>query len=238
MKTWKQLLCLSAAILFTASSAFAGTLLDDANSLGGNQDLMTKVRAINPDNRVRIVQKRTVDRHWRLEVDFNYGAYMGGDPYLKSDSIGGQMELHINPHWSVGARYASISNTLSSEGERVFKQAESLRAQGINSGTVAVDPASSTLLGTISLYPLYGKLNFFNRSIAQFDLYVLGGAGTTQLSSGTSPTFTAGGGLGVWMSQHISGRLEARWQGHKDEVSGESRDINQTILSASFGFLL
>jgi outer membrane beta-barrel protein len=127
---------------------------------------------------------------------------------------------------------------MTSEGERVFKQASALREQGINSGTVAVDPAESTVLGTISVYPLYGKLNLFNRSIAQFDVYMIGGAGTTKLSSGSSPTFTAGGGLGLWMTQHIAGRLEARWQGHQDQVGGESRDVNQTILSASFGFLL
>lgn len=225
-------------LLFMAFSCFAGSLSDDVNSLGGNKDLMNKVRAIDPNNKIRVVQNRSVDRRFRLELGFNYGAYTGGDPYLKTDSIGGQIELHINPTISLGARYASISNTLSAEGERVFKNAQSLKEQGINSGTVAIDPAEETVLGTISVYPLYGKLNFFNRSIAQFDFYMIGGAGTTKLQSGNSPTYTVGGGLGIWMSQHISGRLEARWQGHQDQIGDQKRDINQAIFNATFGFLL
>ncbi|HAG91168.1 MAG TPA: hypothetical protein DCL41_04820 [Bdellovibrionales bacterium] len=231
-------LILSLMLMTLASQSWAGSLSDDVNSLGGNKALMKKVKAIDPNNRVRVVQNRSVDRRLRLEMDFNYGAYNGGDPYLKSDSIGGQLEFHINPSISIGARYASMSNELSAEGKRVFDQASSLRAQGINTGSVEVDPAEETILGTLSYYPLYGKLNFFNRSIAQFDFYVIGGAGTTKLKSGSSPTYTAGGGLGVWMSQHISGRLEARWQGHQDQVGGTDRDINQSVLTASFGFLL
>lgn len=233
MKSW-----ILASLMLLSSLSMASSLSDDVNSLGGNKALMKKVRAIDPDNKIRVVQNRTVDRRHRLELSLNYGAYTGGDPYLKTDAIGGQLEYHINPSFSLGARYASISNSLSGEGERVFAQAASLREQGINTGTVAVDPAEETVLGTISIYPLYGKLNFFNRSIAQFDLYMVGGAGTTKLQSGNSPTYTAGGGLGVWVSKHVSGRLEARWQGHQDQIADQKRDINQTILSASFGFML
>ncbi len=234
MKKW----ILTTLLMTLSTTAFASSLADDANSLGGNKALMKKVRAIDPDNKVRVVQNRSVDRRLRLEMGLNYGAYTGGDPYLKTDSVGGQLEFHVNPTISIGARYASLSNTLSAEGERVFSQAASLRAQGINSGTVAVDPAQETVLGTVSIYPLYGKLNFFNRSIAQFDFYMLGGAGTTKLQSGNSPTYTAGGGLGVWISKHIASRLEARWQGHQDQIADQKRDISQTILTASFGFML
>lgn len=233
MKNW----IIPFLVLFSTTS-LASSLADDVNALGGNRALMKKVRAIDPNNKVRVVQKRSVDRRLRLELGFNYGVYNGGDPYLKTDSIGGQLEFHVNPSISIGARYASISNTLSSEGERVFQQAASLREQGINSGTVAVDPAEETVLGTISFYPLYGKMNFFNRSIAQFDFYIIGGAGQTKLQSGNTPTYTAGGGLGIWMSQHISGRLEARWQGYQDQIGDQKRDLSQTILTASFGFLL
>lgn len=233
MKRW----IITFLVLFSTTS-LANSLADDVNSLGGNKALMKKVRAIDPDNKVRVVQKRSVDRRLRLELGFNYGVYTGGDPYLKTDSIGGQLEFHINPTVSIGARYSSLSNSLSSEGERVFREASALREQGINAGTVAVDPAQETVLGTISIYPLYGKMNFFNRSIAQFDFYIVGGAGQTKLQSGNSPTYTAGGGLGVWMSQHVSGRLEARWQGHQDQVGDQKRDLSQTIISASFGFLL
>lgn len=234
----KSIISLLLAGLFVSSAAFAQSLADDMGSLGGNKDLMKKVKAIDPNNRVRVVQHRTVDRNLRLEIGFNYGSYTGGDPYLKTDSVGGMLEFHLTPMFSVGARYASVSNTLTSEGERVFKQAATLKEMGGNPGTVAVDPAEETVLGTVSFYPFYGKLNLFDRSIAQFDLYMIGGAGQTKLRSGSSPTYTAGGGMGLWMTQHFSTRLEARWQGHQDDLGGKKRDLNQTILSASVGFLL
>ncbi|MEO0337240.1 MAG: hypothetical protein AAF202_12660, partial [Pseudomonadota bacterium] len=57
--------------LFTGLSAFADSLLDDAGTLGGNKELIQKARSIDPNNKVRIVQNRLVDRRWRLELGVN-----------------------------------------------------------------------------------------------------------------------------------------------------------------------
>ncbi|HMN67285.1 MAG TPA: hypothetical protein PKC28_01980, partial [Bdellovibrionales bacterium] len=60
--------------------------------------------------------------------------------------------------------------------------------------------------------------------------------------SGTAPVYTAGGGVGIWFTQHFATRLEARWQGYKDRVfdglDTQSRDINQTLLTATVSFIL
>jgi outer membrane beta-barrel protein len=235
---------MKALIIFTLSlfavTAFgADNLSHEMSALGANKDLMRQARAIDPHNRIRVVQKRDVDRHMRLEVGVNSALDTGGDPYVSTTSLGGNLDFHFTPHWSVGVRYNNYSNSLTSEGKRVFDDAEARRAAGDKNYRVPdVDYAKDSWLGVINWYPIYGKLNLFDVSIAQFDIYFLGGGGQINLGSGSAPLYTAGGGVGIWLAQHLSARLEARWQGYRDHVYDGSRNINQTVLSATLGFLL
>lgn len=225
--------------LFAFNTYAAGDLSSEMNALGANKDLMREARAIDPHNRIRVVQKRDVDRHMRLEVGLNTALDTGGDPYVSTTSLGGNVDFHFTPHWSVGARYNNYSNSLTSEGKQVFADAEARKANNNNDFRVPeVDYAKDSWLGVINWYPIYGKLNLFDVSIAQFDIYFLGGGGQINLASGSSPLYTAGGGVGIWLAQHLSARLEARWQGYRDHVYDGNRDINQTVLSATIGFLL
>lgn len=226
-----------------ALNAWAGDLTSEMDALGANRELMKKARAIDPQNRIRVVQNREVDRYYRMELGVNYGMAAGGDPYVNTNLLGGQLDFHFTPRWSMGARYYNASNALNSEGRKVFDDAEARRRAGDNSfRRPGVDYAKDQWLGVVNWYPMYGKVNLFDISITQFDIYVLGGAGQVNLNSGTAPLFTAGGGVGIWWNQHFSTRLEARWQGYSDRVfDGESivsRDINQTLLTATVGFLL
>jgi outer membrane beta-barrel protein len=225
------------ALLF--NTVQAQTMMNKLNSLGGDKDLIRKARALDPDNKVRIVQNRTVSRTWRLELGINYGMVAGGDPYLITQNFGGNLDLHINPMWSVGARYYNHYNELSSEGQRVFNDRKNLA----NSGNAydrlpAVDFPIHSELGVLSFYPIYGKLNLFDYAVAQFDVYVLGGYGQMKLKSGSSPTWTAGGGIGVWLSQHFASRLEVRYQNYQDQIYSGVRDENQIITNFTIGFLL
>ncbi|MGE0529414.1 MAG: outer membrane beta-barrel domain-containing protein [Bdellovibrionales bacterium] len=218
---------------------WAGDLTQEMDALGANRDLMKKARAIDPKNRVRVVQNREVDRHLRFEFGVSYGMNAGGDPYVSTDSLGGQVDFHITPRWSVGGRYYNHSNSLNSEGKKVFDEAAREHAAGNNKYRVPdTDSAHDSWLGVLNWYPIYGKTNLFDITIAQFDIYLLGGAGQINLASGSAPLYTAGGGVGMWITQHVSTRLEARWQGYQDEVYDGSRDINQTVLTATLGFLL
>ncbi|NQZ01637.1 MAG: outer membrane beta-barrel domain-containing protein [Bdellovibrionales bacterium] len=238
MKTLNTLLLI--AFLCSGTSALAESLLDDAGTLGGNKELINKARAIDPNNRVRIVQNRLVDRRWRLELGVNYGAFAGGDPYLETDQLGGSVDLHVNPMLSVGFRYYNHSNTLSTEGQRRFDEAQAARELGIEGGSRPdIDQPLSSYMGVINLYPTYGKLNLFDYSVAQFDVYLLGGVGQMQLESGTAPTYTAGGGLGLWLSNHFTTRIEARYQTYEDRAfDGSTRGLDITIFSASLGVML
>jgi outer membrane beta-barrel protein len=234
----KQLLLL--LTFLCASSAMADSLLDDAGTLGGNRDLIKKARAIDPNNKVRIVQNRLVDRNWRLELGVNYGAFAGGDPYLETDQLGGSVDLHINPMFSVGFRYYNHSNQLSTEGRRRFDAAQAASESGGPGVSFPdTDQPLNSYMGVINVYPTYGKLNLFDYSVAQFDVYLLGGVGQMELESGTAPTYTAGGGMGLWLSNHFTTRVEARYQTYEDRAfDGSTRGLDITIFSASLGVML
>ena len=227
-----QLLTLAVFVIGSLSSQ-AGRLQKDLESLGGNKDILRRARALDPKNRLRVVQNRLVDRNLRLEVAASYGSIAGGDPYLNTDNLGAQLEFHISPRWSIGARYYSYSNTLSTEGERRAESAQAGKEPFFDS-----DSASRAYMGVISWYPVYGKLNFCDWAVAQFDIYTMLGAGQVELESGPSDTYTFGAGIGIWLSRHVSTRFEVRYQGYEDRVYDDNRKLDLTVVSAAIGFLL
>lgn len=233
-------LILTLILTCLSANTWARDLNKDMDALGGNRDLIERAKAIDPQNRVRIVQKRLVDRTMRLELGLNYGIATGGDPYLNTNNLGGSMDFHFNPRFSIGARYYSFANSPNAEGKRVFEEANAARLADNNDLIrPSSDWASSSWIAVANWYPLYGKLNFLDLGVSQFDIYFLGGGGQIMLNSGTAPTYTAGGGIGVWLTQHFTTRFEARYQGYQDNARGEQkRDINLTILSASLGIML
>lgn len=235
------ILLLTSALALNAAAAT--DLSSEMSALGANKELMKKAKAIDPNNRIRVVQNREVDRTWRLELGLNYGTAAGGDPYVDTNLLGGTLDLHITPRFSVGARYYNANNSLSAEGKNVFRKNEEQFAAGDKSiRQPGLDYAKDMWMAIASVYPIYGKMNLFDKSVAQFDLYLLGGAGSVQLGSGSAPIYTAGGGVGMWLTQHFSSRLEARWQGYQDAPDNGGvrvkRSIDQTILTATVGFML
>src|SRR3989338_4994183 len=95
-----------------ATQGWGEDLTGKMDALGANKDLMRKAKAIDPHNRIRVVQNREVDRYWRLEFGVNYGMAAGGDPYVNTDVLGGQIDFHLTPRWSLGARYYNANNKL------------------------------------------------------------------------------------------------------------------------------
>lgn len=231
MKSLKLITFLS---LLLASHLAQADLSSDLDSLGGNKEIIRKAKILDPDNKIRVVQNRTVDRNLRLEIGGSFGMVTGGDPYVSTDNLGVNLDFHINPRWSIGARYYTANNELTSEGKRVLDAS-------INNPNAAIfdtDYPEETYLGVINWYPIYGKLNLLDLGVAQFDIYALGGYGQVRLSSGTTGTWTAGGGIGLWLSQHFSTRLEARYQAYEDQVYSGKRALDLTVLSLSLGILL
>lgn len=225
------------AVLFASSLAFAKKkdLDSDMDALGGNQDLMERANAIDPRNTTRVIQKREVDRNSRLELGLNYSTVAGGDPYVDTNNLGARLEFHADPHWSFGARYYHSFNALNSEGQHAFDH--------YNGGTGPrpdVDYAINTYMGTVSFYPFYGKINFADLAIKQFDIYFMAGGGAVALDQGTKPMYTAGIGFAFWWSNHWSTRLEGRYEGFQDKFYDDntSRQMNLTIFTLDVGYLL
>lgn len=211
----------------------------DVDTLGGNDALLQKAKAIDPENRARIVQKRVVDRNDRFEFGLNYGAIANGETYLNTQSVGASIDFHINPRWSVGVRYYDYGNQLSAEGQRVFNLANSSYANGgATYVTPDIDYPQQAGMAVIDWYPIYGKINLLDMGIIQFDTYLLAGGGAIQLSSGWTSIYTGGLGFGIWLNQHFTTRIEAKYQTYEDTVITGPRTINGIVGTIGFGFML
>ncbi len=237
----KTLILLSLILPLSAfAQAKKSSLKSDFATLGDNQEITERVKNLDSQQKVRIVQNRLVDRNLRFELGLGYGFLSGADSYVKTQDIGGLLEFHINPKWSLGARYQKSYNALTSEGRNQYDRAQS--AQQADAGStqsfVGIDYPVESSFATISFYPIYGKLNLFDASVAHFDLYAIAGYGRIKLSSGTSDAYTGGGGVGLWLSKHWSSRLEVRYQSYKDLLTAEKRNQNSVEAMALIGFLL
>jgi outer membrane beta-barrel protein len=233
-----KLLSFGVAVTMTLISA-ATLAKSDFESLGANEGILQRARALNTKQQIRIVQKRAVDRDMRLELGFAYGGVAGGNSYLNSQPLMGTADFHFTPRVSIGFRYSQYANQLSREGQSQFELARAAQQAGQLDYTIPqIDIPKSSMMGMLSYYPLYGKLNFFDLSVVQFDIYLTGGYGQMELKSGSSPTWTAGGGVGFWWTQNFSSRLEIRHQGYQDKVYIGTRDVGMMIGTIGIGLLL
>lgn len=249
----KQLLILILIAFVAAPSAFAKSkkrhrstkrsktinMERQFDRLGTNEDIIDKAQALQPNNKMRIVQKREVDRTWRTELGLNYGFVNGGDSYLESRNWGASLDLHINPRWSLGVRYIDNKHALTSEGERVYNDSlAKYQAGNPNYEFPAVDFPETTLMGVINWYPIYGKVSWFESSVSQFDFYLLAGGGQINLASGSSTILTGGAGMGIWWNSWITSRLEVAYQNYKDRVYTGERTVNAVVLQFGLGLML
>lgn len=214
-------------------------LAADLDRLGSNEAIVKRARALSTSGRVEIVQKRSVDRRRRFEIGGSIGQVAGGNSYLNTTPVTGSIDFHFNPKWSVGARYSAFGNRLTAEGDAQFQSARSQQAIGqFDSSVPEIDFPTSSWLVTTSFYPLYGKLNVFDLSVVQFDVYALVGAGQMNLRSGTTGTWSAGGGVGFWWNQWFSSRFEIRHQQYSDLVQTGRREVGMIVGTFGIGILL
>lgn len=215
-------------------------LKSEFSTLGDNRDVVERVKNMDTNQKVRVVQNRLVDRNNRIELAGNYAFNGGGDSYVKTQNVGARLEYHINPRWSLGLHYQKSYNTLSPEGENQLDAA--LADQKINPGSTkkypAIDYTLNTQLATVSFYPIYGKMNLFDTGIAQFDLYIQLGYGKMNLFTGSTDVTSIGIGSGVWLNQRLTTRLEARYQQYEDLLLTDQRKQNNLQVVASLGILV
>lgn len=228
-------------IFFLAGPALAMNLLQDFDSLGGNADLLKKLKA-NPENRrIEIVQKRITDRTHRFELSTEYLQTSRGNSYLDTTGSGFALSYHLNPRWSFGLKYNYFFNELTSEGEHLMGEAQ--KVEEIDSeAEIALVPElnwpKASIMSSVSFYPIYGKINIFNFGIIHFDTYGTLGAGWMNLREGDSPLYLMGAGFGFWISRHFTSRLEYNYQMYNAEYLTGSRPQRINTLSFGIGFFL
>lgn len=241
--------CLSAmmtALLFVSTNASAASVSGDLESLGSNKQVVERASLLENRTRIGIVQGRAVDRNTRFELGASFGPSMLGDPYLATQNAAVRGDFHINPRWSLGLQYTRNLNALTSEGKRRFDQA---RNDQLTTGTYSVPQVvypEESVLASLNWYFMYGKVNLFDVRVVQFDMYAIAGFGQMKLSTDIRDTtltkwtnlFTGGLGLGFWFSQHVSSRVEVRYQGYEDSVHTGTRAINQAVATVGLGVLL
>jgi outer membrane beta-barrel protein len=209
------------------------------DSLGSNDEIIKKAKALQPNNSMRIVQKREVDRNLRPELGVSYGFVNGGDSYLETRQLGINFDFHLTPRWSLGLRYTDNRNGLTSEGQRVFDVASAKQAQGQTDYVVpAVDFPLQSYMAVVNWYPIYGKVSWFESAVSQFDFYITAGGGQVELNSGNSPIFTGGIGMGMWVNSWLTSRVEVRYQNYQDRVFTGERNIDAVVMQFGIGFML
>lgn len=228
-----------ALTLVSLCSNAKANVTQDLNSLGSNAESVKRANRLESRSRIAIVQNRTVDRHMRFELGSNFGAVASGDSYVNTQNLGVNLDFHINPKFSVGAHYAKAFNQLTAEGRNQWDQYRAaINAGNLSKTAPDSDYVDSSIMGVVNWYMMYGKINFFDVSVVQFDIYSLAGAGQVTLASGPTTTYTAGGGIGFWFSQHVSSRIELRYQNYKDNVISGSRNMNLILANFGLGILL
>lgn len=230
-----------AVLSLAATSAMAQPKRDvkkDFDSLGGNDALVERAKLLDPESRTRIVQKRSVDRSNRVELSAGGGLVTGGDSYMSTQSLAASLQYHFSPRISLGVGYTKHYNSLTNEGRTVFDEAKRRQAAGQNFEVPDLDYPIQSTIAFVNIYPIYGKLNFFNLGISQFDIYLQMGYGKVELSSGSTDTYSAGLGAGIWWSQNFTTRIEGKWQSYTDKVYTGSRKLDLVVITGSVGVML
>lgn len=233
----KKLVIIAASFLISGVAsgvASAADLMKDFDSLGGNDVLLEKAQALNPEAQIRVVQDRAVTRRNRFEISPEFSSVLGGDAYNKTQNLGLNVHFHITPQWSLGLKYAYAFNSLRPEGENLLTDV-SATGKGI---IPDIDFPKQEAMAFVNWYPIYGKMNLYDLGVVHFDIYAIAGAGQVELKSGNTTSYTGGAGIGLWVSQHLSTRFELRYEGYTAKrYTGDTR-MNTSVASIQIGYLL
>lgn len=237
----KKFLVTATTFILFGLSAHGAThsATSDLDSLADNDGLVEKSRLIAPAKKIESVQGRNVDLNSRLELGLSYGPTFGGEAYLATQNFGASLDYHIVPRLSVGARYYHAFNQLTSVGTDAFNTAQYASAGGSTNYKIpAIDYPMDTYMGVANWSLTYGKINFFDARIVQFDVYLLGGAGEIIMSSGPTPTYTGGAGMAFWWTQHLSLRVEGRYQTYSETTYAGTQRLDLGAMTFGIGMLL
>lgn len=223
----------------TEASTTGLKILKDFDELGGNKILYERLKKLGKGKqKIKIVQKRAVNRKGRHEVSFRMETSLIG-AYVKTFKWGGGYSYHINPYFSLSLRGEKSVNTLTKEGEYVLDEGEKVWRESVEDiGFIPDMSWERHSLGVYgSWYFIYGKMNVFERFVAQFDMYTILGGGMTYLRREKTPFGSLGIGTAVWISKKMSSRLELFYRSFTSDTLIKKRRVYKPYISWSMGYL-
>lgn len=224
------------------ASVASAQVEQELDSFGGNQALYEKARALNPEIDNNVVQNRFVERSNRFEVAPEFsGIANGGDAYNRTSNAGLNVHYHINPSFSVGAKYNYSFNSLTAEGREMVQRAENASAANPKDPNFLYPEIiyqKSEMLGFVNWYPVVGKLSFGKFGVAHFDTYLTAGYGQMELSNGSSPVASLGVGMGFWLNRNLTTRLEYRGEQYTAEYYSQTETMTTGVASVQMGWML
>ncbi|KYG61609.1 outer membrane beta-barrel domain-containing protein [Bdellovibrio bacteriovorus] len=232
--------------LFSSVSAFA-QVEQELDSFGGNEALYLKAQALNPEVQNEVVQNRFINRTNRVEASLEGSSVFGGDAYNRTNNIGFNAHYHINPHWSIGAKYNYGINKLTPEGTAMVREAAQEAERNPENPSILFPQViypKSELLGLINWYPIVGKLSFGSWGVAHFDTYFTAGYGTMELGSNSpmassnAGVATLGAGLGFWLGSNLTTRVEYRAEQYSAQYYDRTEDMLTGVASLQVGWIL
>jgi outer membrane beta-barrel protein len=233
-----------ACLMFFSGRLWAGEIMKDFDSLGGNDVLLERALALNPDIKTKVVQNRIVDLHKRFEFAPETSSVLGGDSYTSTWLAGVDVRYHLNPRWSFGMKYGHAFNEYTDEGKNLINNPSPVKDSGGNiigysPNIPAVDYIKQQGFLTVNWSPIYGKMNMFDLGVVHFDMYAIAGVGQVELNSGLTSSLTAGGGIGLWISKHLTSHFEVRYQSYEAQRYLDKKDpMDLTVGSIQIGYLL
>ena len=218
---------------------WAGDVLEDLDALGSQEAFLEKAESLNPQSRVRIVQKRLVDRFNRHEISPEVGMILGGNSYIQTSFFSFAYQYHLTPHWSLGFSYKNYLNKLTAEGEELINKAtDDLREDKFPSLVPELNWPKCAYMAQLNWYPIYGKLNIYDQAVIHFDMYTLLGGGQMALRKGSSTVYQVGGGIGIWLFQYMTAHLEYKYQSYAQESYTGKENVFAHDVGLSIGLML
>ncbi|MBI2026806.1 MAG: outer membrane beta-barrel domain-containing protein [Deltaproteobacteria bacterium] len=181
-------------LIFFSLWGWTGTILGESPSQSTWLDYEIRLKA---------VYNQKYEHHHRHELSTFSSLYFRNDLNL-SYGFGADYAYHFTPTLSWEAAHFLYLN-----------QVETILRQDIRNKTGLIPDVEENeffVTSSIMFHPAYGKLAFFGRHIAYFDLYVVAGGGIRKLLnlSQLKSAFSFGAGFRCYLSHKLTLKIDAR----------------------------
>ena len=224
------LFCQSRAFAEPAKEAPAATPSAEGEAVDVSK-VTEKYWAQGKDTELGVVQNRKYTSEHRMEFDIFTGT-VSTDPFLSVHHYGGSIGYHFNQYFSLHA-IAWRDSVSNSDAYNSF-QAQTANSVGLDTnrprGFYGIQANENFL---------YGKASFFGKMIIYVDLFVLGGVGMTDTTTGNDFTPFVGIGQKIHLNQFMALHLDYRIMAFSETVpsasGGASHDRSNTTDVVTFG---